>query len=439
MKLSNHLLKLLLYATKNRKVCFGRTPNIPKNEKIYILKEYNLNIFEEDGEQYITLSLSIENNNGGIEAFSIDNIKFIEYDIGENSAGEFKIWFHTVDFEKINKLKYIDDQEEYNKILDEVNNTWRIFIYPDLYFLDKTGRAEKINMRQFMFVNPIFRERDLKVDYDKVFIAMPFADEKYNSIYNSYIKPILNKMHYEAVRIDEKTNPGDVMEFVWKEINESAFVIADVSIANPNVLYEIGIAHTLGKEVIILTDSPDKVPFDIKKNRYLDYSVYDEKSIKEMKEKLESAIKIITSKMNDGFKEKIQILSINEIESLADEMSINAAKIVVKRCDLAIIIKKDDWFVKKIEEAEQMNFSSYYEEKINKINICFGESEQTEISFNIDISNNEYYDILKSISQGQARCEIYIVSDGMKEMSMKKIFDTSMSKLNLSRQLSRIK
>ena len=86
-----------------------------------------------------------------------------------------------------------------------------------------------------------------------------------------------------------------------------------------------------------------------------------------------------------------------------------------------------------------MNFSAYYEEKINKINICFGESEQTEISLNIDISNNEYYDILKSISKGQAKCEIYIVSDGMKEMSMKKIFDTSMSKLNLSRQLARIK
>ncbi|MDB2152480.1 hypothetical protein [Clostridium butyricum] len=439
MKLNKDILKLLLYATKNRKIRFGRTANIVQNEKIYNLKDSRLNIFNEDNDDYWNLSLSVENANGELEDFSINNIKSIEYDIGENSSDEFKIWFHTVDFEKLAKLKYIDDEEEYNNVLKESYNTWRIFIYPDLYFLDKTGKAEKIDIREFMFVNPVFKERDFKVDYDKVFIAMPFNDDKYNLIYNKYIKPILKKMYYEAIRVDEKTNPGDVMEFVWKEINESAFVIADASIANPNVLYEIGIAHTLGKEVIILTDSPDKVPFDIKKNRYLSYSIYDEKSIKEMKQKLESAIKIISSKMNYGFKEKTQILSINEIENLANEMSINAAKIVVKRCDLAIVIKKDDWFVKKIEEAERMNFSAYYEEKINKINICFGESEQTEISLNIDISNNEYYDILKSISKGQAKCEIYIVSDGMKEMSMKKIFDTSMSKLNLSRQLARIK
>lgn len=439
MKLNKDILKLLLYATKNRKICFGRTANIVQNEKVYILKDYFLNIFNENNNNYLNLSLSVENDNGELEDFSINNIQSIEYDIGENSSDEFKIWFHTVDFEKLAKLKYIDNEEEYNNVLKESYNTWRIFIYPDLYFLDKTGKAEKIDMRQFMFVNPIFKERDFKVDYDKVFIAMPFNDDKYNIIYNKYIKPMLKEMYYEPIRVDEKTNPGDVMEFVWKEINESAFVIADVSIANPNVLYEIGIAHTLGKEVIVLTDSPDEVPFDIRKNRYLSYSIYDEKSIKEMKEKLESAIKIISSKMNYGFKEKTQILSIDEIENLADEMSINAAKIVVKRCDLAIVIKKEDWFVKKIEEAEQMNFSSYYEEKINKINICFGESEQTEISLNIDISNNEYYDILKSISKGQARCEIYIVSDGMKEMSMKKIFDTSMSKLNLSRQLARIK
>mgnify|MGYP001467991597 CR=1 FL=1 len=438
MKLSNDILKLLLYATKNRKICFGRTPNIPKNEKKYILKDYNLNIFEEDENKYINLSLSIENDNGRIEEFSINNIKSIEYDIGEKSSDEFKVWFHTVDFEKLNKLKYIDDEEEYNNILKEANNTWRIFIYPDLYFLDKTGKAEGIDMRQFIFINPIFRERDFKVDYDKVFIAMPFTDKKYNLIYDSYIKSILKKMHYEPIRIDEKTNPGDVMEFVWKEINESAFVVADVSTANPNVLYEIGIAHTLGKEVIILTDCPDKVPFDIKKNRYLNYSIDNEDSIQKMKEKLENAIRIISLKIDNGYKENTLILSMNEVENLANELPVNTAKMTIKRCDLAIIIKEDDYFVKKIEETELLNISSYYMNDIKKMNIYLGKDEQTEINFNIDISNAEYLDILKSIANGESKCEIYIVSNGLRKISMKKLFDSTFSKLDLSRQLARI-
>ena len=112
---------------------------------------------------------------------------------------------------------------------------------------------------------------------------------------------------------------------------------------------------------------------------------------------------------------------------------------LINRCDLAIIIKKDDYFVKKIKEAEKLIISSYYMSEINKINIYLGKDEQTEINFYIDVSNKEYLDILKSIVKGQAKCEIYIVSDGLKEISMKKVFDSNLSKLDLSRQLARIK
>ena len=86
MKLNKDILKLLLYATKNRKIRFGRTANIVQNEKIYNLKDSRLNIFNEDNDDYWNLSLSVENANGELEDFSINNIKSIEYDIGENSS-----------------------------------------------------------------------------------------------------------------------------------------------------------------------------------------------------------------------------------------------------------------------------------------------------------------------------------------------------------------
>lgn len=62
----------------------------------------------------------------------------------------------------------------------------------------------------------------------------------------------------------------NIMESVWTSINQAAFIIADLSDKNPNVFYELGICHTLGKPVITLCDEEsykndynEKLPFDI--------------------------------------------------------------------------------------------------------------------------------------------------------------------------------
>lgn len=49
-------------------------------------------------------------------------------------------------------------------------------------------------------------------------------------------------------------------------------IIADVTGRNPNVMYEIGIAHTLGKTVILLTQEVHDIPFDFRGYRHIDYA-----------------------------------------------------------------------------------------------------------------------------------------------------------------------
>ena len=61
------------------------------------------------------------------------------------------------------------------------------------------------------------------------------------------------------------------MEDVWKGINEANIVIADITNRNPNVFYELGIAHTLGKKVILLTQHIEDIPFDLKRYRIIEY------------------------------------------------------------------------------------------------------------------------------------------------------------------------
>ena len=61
------------------------------------------------------------------------------------------------------------------------------------------------------------------------------------------------------------------MNDIWDAINEAYIIVADVTGRNPNVMYEIGMAHTVGKKVIILTQTMDDVPFDLRHIRCIVY------------------------------------------------------------------------------------------------------------------------------------------------------------------------
>lgn len=62
-----------------------------------------------------------------------------------------------------------------------------------------------------------------------------------------------------------------VMEKLWQKLNATNIVIADVSGKSAEVFYALGIAHTLGREVILLTQGPADIPFDFKKYPHIIY------------------------------------------------------------------------------------------------------------------------------------------------------------------------
>jgi len=65
-------------------------------------------------------------------------------------------------------------------------------------------------------------------------------------------------------------NPA-VIQDVVSLIDRSSIVICDCTGRNPNVFYEIGIAHTLGREVILITQSEADIPFDLRHLRFVSY------------------------------------------------------------------------------------------------------------------------------------------------------------------------
>lgn len=120
-----------------------------------------------------------------------------------------------------------------------------------------------------MVVQPIWDPPSHKPRAD-IFVVMPFRD-RLARIYKDHISPIAKELGLSVERADERKLSGAIMKDVWESIATCQIVIADCTGKNPNVFYEIGIAHTLGKSVILLTQKKEDFPFDIQHMRYIAY------------------------------------------------------------------------------------------------------------------------------------------------------------------------
>lgn len=75
----------------------------------------------------------------------------------------------------------------------------------------------------------------------------------------------------DSGRADNRWDHPAIIQDVVALIDEAAIVICDCTGKNANVFYEMGIAHSYGKEVIIITQNPADIPFDIAHLRHIRY------------------------------------------------------------------------------------------------------------------------------------------------------------------------
>ena len=103
-----------------------------------------------------------------------------------------------------------------------------------------------------------------------VFVMMPF-DKYILPVYEDHIKKVCNEMGYSCERGDDISITSNIMNDIWSLINNADIIICDCTGKNPNVFYELGLAHAIGKNVICITQNTEDIPFDIKHIRYIKY------------------------------------------------------------------------------------------------------------------------------------------------------------------------
>lgn len=139
-------------------------------------------------------------------------------------------------------------------------------------------------------INPIFIARELLIDDNLIFCLSPFRDP-YNIVFTDHICGVVRGIDptIRCIRADSIFDNRPIMEDIWTNINRARIVISDLSERNPNVFYETGIAHTVGKEVILITQSMDDVPFDLRHLRCIVYN-YTPRGMHEFEAQLTATI-----------------------------------------------------------------------------------------------------------------------------------------------------
>jgi tetratricopeptide (TPR) repeat protein len=112
------------------------------------------------------------------------------------------------------------------------------------------------------------------------FVAMPFGTKPgadgtpidFNRIFGELLEPALVAAGFEVFRADQEQRAGDIRSDLFQELLVADLVVADLTLDNPNVWYELGVRHALRSHGVMLVQGPRSAePFDLYTDRKLTY------------------------------------------------------------------------------------------------------------------------------------------------------------------------
>jgi hypothetical protein len=113
------------------------------------------------------------------------------------------------------------------------------------------------------------------------FVIMPFGMKPddagrmidFDAIYREIISPAIVDVGFDPMRADDEMSPGVIHNAMFERLVLSEYAIADLTIFNPNVYYELGVRHAVRPQSTVLISAGERLPFDIVHLRALLYAL----------------------------------------------------------------------------------------------------------------------------------------------------------------------
>jgi hypothetical protein len=190
------------------------------------------------------------------------------------------------------RASYEDQTYKITNRLMAAEDRWRdvnhLLISSQIASSKALGHPQKIVLTNFLKSSGVSRE-DLVVDKKLVFVLTPLHPD-YLETYKA-IQSVCNETGLKSLRGDEE-NVNDILPYVLRSLVKARIVVANIDGRNPNVFYELGIAHALDKGTILVSKSSSELPLDFRTKQIIIYQEFEE----------------LKSRLRDEF---IKVLSLN--------------------------------------------------------------------------------------------------------------------------------
>ncbi|MEL6650376.1 MAG: hypothetical protein AAFQ87_06160, partial [Bacteroidota bacterium] len=120
--------------------------------------------------------------------------------------------------------------------------------------------AKSTRTKKHLLVNPSFKNRDFHPQPMTSLIVMPLEAYWSQPLWQ-HLNKILASMGYDATQASPLFQQN-VIDNSWTRMNEVDLVIADLTYKHPDVFYKVGMAHTLGKNIVLLSQHARDIPPD---------------------------------------------------------------------------------------------------------------------------------------------------------------------------------
>lgn len=158
---------------------------------------------------------------------------------------------------------------------------------PEVSLFISTGHVE-VPKKMITFAPQVFATPDKPQNNKLVAVMLPFA------LNNTFlaIKATCDSLGLECLKADDIWENSTFIQDIFELIFTSQVVIGDFTGKNPNVFYEVGIAHTLGKTVIPISQSIEDIPSDLRHHRALKY-LGNTQGYADLSSELEKRLKVL--------------------------------------------------------------------------------------------------------------------------------------------------
>lgn len=165
----------------------------------------------------------------------------------------------------LKKVGMIKKQVSGEKETFEMTDKFRVFFNALQVSLHQLSSFDNNSI----IASPVFTSSKGLMPNIDIFVIMPFSPELMQTY--ETIKSAASSLKLKVMRGDEFVGDHAIISEIWDAIRSCRFVVADLTGLNPNVFYEIGIAHTVGKKCILISRDVNSLPFDL---RHLRTSIY---------------------------------------------------------------------------------------------------------------------------------------------------------------------